>query len=107
MVRLKQPALRVPVYSFMRAILTVCAFGVFDEDVFSFSIDIVDDADNLVTQYLSVDELSAQFAKLEDPIDWITDKELLDAMGRVARSCDAHLSKGQVRTLQERNRQVP
>lgn len=73
--------------------------GVFDEDVFSFSIDIVDDADNLVTQYLSVDELSAQFAKLEDPIDWITDKELLDAMGRVARSCDAHLSKGQVRTL--------
>lgn len=73
--------------------------GSFDADMFTFSLDIVDDSENLVAQFVSADELSDQFAECEDAIDWISDKELLDALGRVMASGELALTKAQITTL--------
>lgn len=73
--------------------------GVFDESEFAFSIDLVDDLGNMVAQYVSAEELDAHVAASDNLFDWITDKDLLDALGRISRSGETPLTKGQMRAL--------
>ena len=73
--------------------------GVFDESEFDFSIDLVDDLGNMVAQYISAEELDAHVAASDNIFDWITDKDLLDALGRISRSGETPLTKGQMRAL--------
>lgn len=73
--------------------------GEFSEADFGFSIEIVDDAGNLVTQFLSAEELTSRFEACQTIIDWISDKELLDALGRISRTGEEPLTKAQMRAL--------
>lgn len=73
--------------------------GVFDESEFDFSIDLVDDLGNMIAQYISAEELDAHVAASDNIFDWITDKDLLDALGRISRSGETPLTKGQMRAL--------
>lgn len=75
------------------------SIGEFCEADFDFCVEIVDDTGNLVAQFLSADELTSRFAQCERVIDWISDKELLDALGRISRSGESPLTKGQMRAL--------
>lgn len=53
----------------------------------------------LVAQYVSAEELDAHVAASDNLFDWITDKDLLDALGRISRSGETPLTKGQMRAL--------
>ena len=53
----------------------------------------------MVAQYISAEELDAHVAASDNIFDWITDKDLLDALGRISRSGETPITKGQMRAL--------
>lgn len=75
------------------------SIGVFEEADFDFSVDIVNDSGALVAQFVSAEELESLFATSSNVIDWISDGELLDALGRVSRTGEASFTKAQMRAL--------
>lgn len=71
----------------------------FDEGSFAFSIELADENGDVTAQFVDAEELRRKLACAPDPIDWVSDAELRDALGRVARTGDDPLTKSQMRAL--------
>lgn len=76
----------------------MCIAGIEDE-AFTVLIDLANEDGLAAAQFVDAGEFAAAFAATEERYDWITDAELLDALGRVSRTGDDALSKAQMRTL--------
>lgn len=64
-----------------------------------FLIELRDADDGPFASFLSTDELKSLFDRASHTYDWLPDSELIDALGRIAKSGQAGFSKAQVREL--------
>ena len=71
----------------------------FDESSFEFSIDLTNEKKEIVAQFVATQEFRQKYDKTEYRIDWISDTELLDALGRLSRTGDEPFSKTQMSFL--------
>lgn len=71
----------------------------FNEATFGFAIDLLDADRNVVAQFVSSGEFAEKFKSSGNVIDWISNGELLDAIGRVSRTDEEPFTKSQVRAL--------
>lgn len=76
----------------------MCIAGV-DDEAFDVFIDLANEDGFVAAQFVDAEEFVRAFAVAEERHDWITDADLLDALGRVSRTGDDALSKAQMRTL--------
>lgn len=75
-----------------------CIAG-FDEASFAMSIDLVNDREDIVAQFVDADEVRRKFDDADDVIDWISDEALVEAIGRVSRSGADSFTKAQMQSL--------
>lgn len=71
----------------------------FNESSFRFKVDLLDAGSELSARFVSVDEFKEKFNSSGELFDWISDDDLLNALGRVSRSMDEPLTKNQMRNL--------
>ncbi|WP_286142952.1 hypothetical protein [Adlercreutzia caecimuris] len=70
-----------------------------DEANLEFSIDLCDQNEDTKAVFVSAEEFRQQ---MEHPVvayDWISDSELIDALGRIALNSDVDISKSQMKRL--------
>lgn len=73
-----------------------------DQEEFKFNIEINDENDFIFAQFIDMDELSTiRTSKSSACYDWLPDEELIDALGRVAKTALPSLSKADVKALKE------
>lgn len=73
-----------------------------DQEEFKFNIEINDENDYIFAQFIDMDELSSiRSSKSSSCYDWLPDSELIDALGRVAKSALPDMTKTDVKTLKE------
>ena len=73
--------------------------AVIPQKALTFSLNLYDEQDRRIARFVSADEFTERFADSSKRYDWLPDAELLDALGRIAKSGQANFSKAQVRTL--------
>ena len=69
-----------------------------NESTFS-PIELVDEEGYITAQFVDAEEYTRKFGDCADRYDWISDEELLDALGRISREGETQLSKNQMRNL--------
>ncbi len=72
----------------------------FDEQLFDFLIDVVDGKGDIAAQFVDAEEFSEKLSSATEAYDWIPDQELVDLLGRVAKSSkDFDLTKKNLQAL--------
>ena len=73
-----------------------------DQEEFKFNIEVNDENDYIFAQFIDMDELSSiRSAKSSSCYDWLPDSELIDALGRVAKTALPDMTKTDVKALKE------
>lgn len=70
-----------------------------DEANLEFSIDLCDQNEDTKAVFVSAEEFRRQMEHPVVTFDWISDSELIDALGRIALNSDVDISKSQMKRL--------
>lgn len=74
----------------------------FDEDSFNFQIDIEDQEGNIAAQFIDAGEFLEKFSLSSVKYDWVPDQNLVDIIGRIAKSSEKlKFSKAKIQLLKQ------